>query len=172
MQRMPGAGGSSSLPRRASATEGVRVTKVGVANFSREKSLLGSARSGESRDGLLTKGSSAGLASQEAVRTHRRWRGARAVNRRVGNDQARGHAKLRVSCRVSKHPREGMDHLESFVRGQPRRAEPGLGRSRSCSWIVPIAGEGDRRSSSFRESGRSGARRRSQALWSDNGAVL
>lgn len=101
MQRMPGEGGSSSFlrvskgltasrnPHRASATEGVRVTKVGVTNLSREQSLLGGARLGESREKPLIEGSSAGLASQEAARDRHQWQGAREAPRTIERSDER-----------------------------------------------------------------------------------
>lgn len=177
MQRMSGNGSSSSFSRSASATEGVRVTKIGVTNLGREQSRQRGAWLGESRERLLIEGSSAGLVSQEAARNRHRRQGAREAARRVERlggmpNEAPG---LLWRCRAifaASHRRKKVDHLGSSVRGQPRRCEPGLGRSRSCSWIVPIAGERARRSSSGCESERSGTRHGSQALWSDKNVVL
>jgi hypothetical protein len=57
--------------------------------------------------------------------------------------------------RKSKFSQEA-GHPESGSRGQPRRRRTGLGRSRSCSWIVEIAGVGFRCPSTSCESGRRG----------------
>lgn len=89
MRCMPGEGGSSSFLRSASATEGVRVTKVGVTNLSREQSLLRGAWLGESREKLLIEGSSAGLVSQEAARNRHQRQGAREAAREIARSSGR-----------------------------------------------------------------------------------
>lgn len=160
-------------PRSASATEGVRVTKIGVTNLRREQSLLRGARLGESRRELLIEGSSAGLASQEAARDRHQRHGAREaarstersgglLNEALGRCVGVGSSSRRLIL-AGEQRREKMDHLGSSCRGQLRRCEPGLGRSRSCSWIVPIAGAGARRSSSVCESRSRESKKRAQS---------
>lgn len=128
MQRMPGEGGCSSFlrvskrltafrdPRRASATEGVRVTKVGVTNLSREQSLLWGARLGESREKLLIEGSSAGLASQEAARNRHRWQGASV------RSQERGRPRDRKIQRDAERSTRSLRRCRAIARGESCRA--------------------------------------------------
>lgn len=154
---MPGARGSSSLPRSASATEGVRVTKIGVTNLGREQSLLRGARLGESRRELLIEGSSAGLASQGAARDHHQRQGAREDTRRVerlggGPTEAPGRCVGREPSGRRVIVARRWITWEAASEGNLGGVSQGSGDRGTCSWIVPIAGEGARRPFSGRES--------------------
>lgn len=105
--------------------EGVRVTKVGVTN-------LGASNRAEGCWSLRTP--SKAPPAKAPDRGKLGWPGlerGRATQRRSSRGQPR------------RHP------------GQPGKSEAGLGRSRSCSWFVEIAGIGFRCPSTFRESERS-----------------